>query len=293
LYVADTGHNTVIECTQDGRTMRRFGMNAPDFMDGMGSAAAFRRPRGLATGRDTVYVCDTGNHALRRIRIIDGDVQTLVGSGRPGQPVDGATGAGRSVSLNQPWSLAVAEDRVFVALAGCNQIWAFDHGQKRLVHIAGSGALALVDGDGRENAFAQPAALTLVHSLLYVVDSAASAVRSLQIGSGKVQTLIGQGLFEFGDVVGTRAEARLQYPLAITKDPDTAYLWILDSYNNTIRKLKLGGGEVTRFEVQHKLQFPTAMAVSSGSLWIANTNAHEILRVDSLTGAVRRLPVGE
>ena len=31
----------------------------------------------------------------------------------------------------------------------------------------------------------------------------------------------------------------------------------------------------------------------AGALWIANTNAHEILRVDVATGAARRLPVGE
>ncbi|HTD29171.1 MAG TPA: hypothetical protein VK660_07240, partial [Xanthomonadaceae bacterium] len=135
--------------------------------------------------------------------------------------------------------------------------------------------------------------VALVHALLYVVDSGASAVRSLQTASGKVQTLLGQGLFEFGDAVGTRTDARLQYPTAIAKDPDTAHLWILDSYNNAIRKLKLGGGEVTRFDVSHKLDYPAAMAVSGGSLWIANTNAHEILRVDTSNGSVRRLPIGE
>lgn len=293
MYIADTGHHAIVECTLEGRIMRRFGGGPADFMDGLGSAAAFRRPRGVAIGRDAVYVCDTGNHALRRIRITDGEVQTLAGNGRAGQPVDGAAGAGRSVSLNQPWSLAVSEDRVYVALAGCNQVWAYDHGQKRMVYIAGSGALALVDGDGRESAFAQPAGLALVHAMLYVVDSAASAVRSVQTGSGKVQTLVGQGLFEYGDVAGSRADARLQYPLAIAKDPDTAHIWVLDSYNNAIRKLKLGGGEVTRFDLSAKLQCPAAFAVTSGALWIANTNAHEILRVDSSSGAVRRLPVGE
>jgi hypothetical protein len=293
LYIADTGHHQVLECTHEGRVMRKFGSHLADFMDGLGGAAAFRRPRGLAIGRDMVFVCDTGNHALRRIRLVDGDVQTLAGNGKPGQPIDGAIGVGRSVSLNQPWSLASAEDRIFISLAGCNQIWAYDRVNNKLVLVAGSGALALVDGDGRESAFAQPSGLALVHALLYVTDSGGSAVRSLQTGSGKVQTLVGQGLFDFGDVVGTRAEARLQYPLAIAKDPDTAHVWILDSYNNEVRKLKLGGGEVSRFAIQAKMMFPTAMAASSGALWIANTNGHEILRVDTSTGSARRLPIGE
>lgn len=293
LYVADSGHHEILECNLEGRVLRRFGGGPADFMDGIGAAAAFRRPRGLAIGRDAVYVCDTGNHALRRIRLTDGDVMTLLGNGRPGQPVDGTTENGRNVPLNQPWSVAVSEDRVFVTLAGCNQIWALDRVQNRIVHIAGSGAFALVDGDGRESAFAQPAGLALVHALLYVTDSGASAVRSLQTGSGKVTTLLGQGLFDFGDVVGSRAATRLQYPLGVAKDPDTAHLWILDTYNNAVRKLKLGGGEVTRFEISAKLQCPSALAVAGGALWIANTNAHEILRVDAATGAARRLPVGE
>lgn len=293
LYVADTGHHAVLECNHDGRVLRRFGGAIADFIDGIGSAAAFRRPRGLAIGRDAVYVADTGNHALRRIRMVDGEVTTLVGSGRPGDSVEGAVGSPRSVSLNQPWSVAVSEDRVFVALAGSNQIWAHDRMQHRFVHLAGSGALALQDGDGRESAFAQPAGVIIVHALLYVADSAASAVRSVQIGTGKTQTLLGQGLFDFGDAVGARADTRLQYPLALAKDPDTANLWVLDCYNNAVRKLKLGGGEVARFELSTKLQCPTAMVVSNGALWIANTDAHEILRVDTSNGAVRRLPVGE
>jgi DNA-binding beta-propeller fold protein YncE len=182
---------------------------------------------------------------------------------------------------------------VYIALAGSNDIWAYEHAKRTLVHVAGSGALGLADGDGRAAALAQPSGMALMHALLYVADSGASAVRSLQTYSGKTQTLIGQGLFEFGDAVGTRAEARLQYPMAVAKDPDTANLWVLDSYNNTIRKLKLGGGVVTQFDLAYKLNCPMAMTATSGALWIANTHAHEILRVDTTNGTARRLPVGE
>jgi hypothetical protein len=293
LYIADTGHHAVLECNLDGRVLRKFGGAVPDFMDGVGAASAFRRPRGLASARDAIYVADTGNHALRRIQLIDGNVTTLAGSGRAGDPIEGAIGSPRSVSLNQPWAVAVSDDRVFVAAAGNNQIWAHDRIQHRFVHIAGAGELGLRDGEGRANAFAQPAGITLVHAMLYVADSAASAVRSVAIGTGKTQTLLGQGLFEYGDKVGVRADTRLQYPVALVKDPDTANLWVLDCYNNAIRKLKLGGTEVAAFESTAKLQHPLAMAIGNGSLWIANTDAHEILRVSTSNGEVRRLPVGE
>lgn len=294
LYVADTGHHCILECTFDGRVMRRFGSGTADFMDGITASASFRRPRGMSMAREILFVADTGNHALRRIRLGDGDVLTVAGCGTPGQPVEGVlSGNARSLALNRPWDVAAAEDRVFIAMAGCNQIWALDRIQNRFMLVAGSGVLGVLDGDGRDTAFAQPSGLALVHSLLYVGDAAGSAVRSLQTSTGKVQTLVGQGLFEFGDTTGQRAEAKLQYPLALVKDPDAPYVWILDTYNNAIKKLRLGGGEVLRFDIEHKLQRPSALAIQQGSLWVANTDAHEVLRIDAASGAVRRLPIGE
>ena len=294
LYVADTGHNCVLECTFDGRVMRRFGSGTADFMDGITAAASFRLPRGLAVARDILYVADTGNHALRRVRLNDGDVLTVAGCGTPGKPQEGVLpGNPRMLALNRPWDIAAAEDRVFIAMAGCNQIWALDRIQNRFMHVAGSGVLGVLDGEGIDSAFAHPAALALVHSLLYVGDAAGSALRSVQISTGKVQTLIGHGLFDFGNTTGQRAEAKLQYPLALAKDPDAPYVWVLDSYNNAIKKLRLGGGEVLRFDIEHKLHRPSALAIQQGSLWVANTDAHEVLRIDASSGAVRRLPIGE
>jgi sugar lactone lactonase YvrE len=293
LYVADTGHHSILECSFEGRVMRRFGSGTADFMDGITAAASFRLPRGLSNSRDMLYVADTGNHALRRIRLSDGDVLTVAGRGTPGQPMEGPIRDARGVALNRPWDVAAAEDKVFIAMAGCNQIWALDRIQNRFVHVAGSGTLGIKDGDGYASMFAQPSGLALVHSLLYISDSAGSAVRSLQVPTGKVQTLIGTDLFDFGDTIGQRAETKLQYPLALAKDPDASFVWVLDSYNNAIKKLRLGGGEVLRFDIEHKLHRPSALAIGQGSLWIANTDAHEVLRIDTGSGAARRLPIGE
>lgn len=293
LYVADSGHHRILECSRDGRVLRQFGTGTAEYNDGTIHAAAFRHPRGLALVRDILFVADTGNNALRRVRLVDGDVFTLVGGGRAGQPSGGVLDLGKRVALSQPWGVAAADDRVYVSLAGNNQIWMYDRGRNSFQFVAGSGDLALADGDADKAAFAQPAGLALAQLMLYVADSGASALRSMQTGTARVQTLIGQGLFEFGDAVGVRAETRLQYPLAVAKDPDTAHLWIADSYNNQLRKLKLGGSEVTRVEVSCKLECPSAIAAHGGALWIANTHAHEVLRVDPTTGTARRLPIGE
>ncbi|MBS0194865.1 MAG: redoxin domain-containing protein [Proteobacteria bacterium] len=293
LYVADSGHHRILECSRDGRVLRHIGTGVAEYNDGTIHAAAFRQPRGLSLMRDILFVADTGNNALRRVRLVDGDVFTIAGAGRAGQPVGGTLDLGKRVALNQPWDVAATDDRVYISLAGNNQIWMYDRARNALQFVAGSGDLSLADGDGEAAAFAQPAGLALAQLMLYVVDSGSSALRSLQLGTRRVQTLLGQGLFEFGNEVGARTATRMQYPLAVAKDPDAACLWIADSYNNQICRLKLGGGEVTRIEVSAKLDCPSAIAAFGGSLWIANTHAHEVLRVDAATGTSVRLPVGE
>lgn len=292
LYVADTGHHRILECTHSGRILREFGTGHGDLVDGAPEDAAFRHPRGLCLVRESLYVADTGNHALRRIRLLDGAVETLAGNGRAGSPREGG-GKAATLPLNQPWGLVGNLDRIIIAMAGSNQLWEYMLGQGQLKLLAGSGELGIADGSARSAMFAHPAALAQVQQTLYVADAASSSIRSLQAAQGQVQTLVGQGLYEFGDQDGQRREARLQFPLAIALDPDSPVLWIADSYNGCLRRLRLGGGDVRTHELPQPLEQPSALAAGPGSLWIANTGAHEVLRYDLASGRLGRLPIGE
>ena len=293
LYVADTGHHRILECTHSGRVLREFGTGHGDLVDGPATDAAFRLPRGLALVREQLYVADSGNHALRRIRLIDGSVETVLGNGRPGEPREVSGAAIPGTPLNQPWDVTGTIDRLYIAMAGTNQIWEYDLSQAKLRPLAGTGEFGITDGATRSVLFAHPAALALVQQTLYVADSASSSVRAIQTQQQTVQTLVGQGLYEFGEQDGQRREARLQLPLGIALDPTSPQLWIADSYNGTLRKLRLGGGEMTTHPLPQPLLQPTALAAGAGSLWIANSGAHEVLRHDFATGKVVRLPIGE
>lgn len=293
LYVSDTGHHRVLECNHDGRVLRQFGSGNPGFLDGGGAECSLYSPRGLTVLKDMLYVADTGNHALRRVKLLDGDVDTLAGNGMAGMPSGAMAGNASELPLNAPWDVVGAFDRLYLAMAGMQQVWEFDLGKRAMRPVAGSGQLALEDGIGSSAAFAQPAGLALVQQTLYVADSSASAIRSLHLANAGVQTLVGHSSFEFGDQDGTRSAARLQYPLALALDPRSPLLWIADSYNDSLKMLRLGGGDLRRFELDYRLQQPAAIAASPGALWVANTNAHEVIRIDLDAGSVRRLPVGE
>ncbi|WP_345295278.1 redoxin domain-containing protein [Luteimonas vadosa] len=293
LYVSDSGHDRILECDPVGRVIRQFGSGGSGLIDGPMELAAFSRPQGLCVQRDYLYVADTGNHAVRRIQLRTGDVETLCGAGWPGQAVEGPITDPRSVALDQPSAVASTTAALYIATRGDNRVWKYDLTNSSLELLAGSGDLAVLDGTGAEASFAEPASLACVQQMVYVCDAAGSAIRSVNGRSGKVTTLLGHGLWEFGQVDGKRTDALLQHPQAIALDPDSPTLWIADSGNDILRTLRLGGGELTTFQLPQRLHAPSALVVADGMVWIADTQAHAVLRLDIHSGALHHVPIGE
>lgn len=293
LYVADSGHHRVLECDHAGRVLRQFGSGDPGFLDGPSDSAALYRPHGLCLQRDTLYVADSGNHAVRRIDLRSGEIVTLLGTGRPGPPVEGLVAEPQSIALDQPRAVTLAGDLLLIACCGDNRIWQYDLGARMLRLAAGSGALAVHDGAGDEAAFAEPVALVAVQQRVYVCDGAGSAIRSLNVRNRQVSTLVGQDAWNHGHADGARSDARLQNPLALALDPDAPLLWIADAGNDLLRTLRLGGGELGTYPLSQPLHGPSGLAVADGVVWIADTDAHAVLRLDTRNGALHHVPIGE
>lgn len=79
--------------------------------DGVGDAARFQHPLGVAWHGGYVYVADTYNHAIRRIDSLTGDVRTVAGQGDAGMQ----DGRGRDARFYEPSGLSAAGDRLYVA----------------------------------------------------------------------------------------------------------------------------------------------------------------------------------
>lgn len=293
LYVADSGHHRVLECDHAGRILRQFGSGNVGFIDGPPELAAFSHPGALCLQRGQLYVVDGGNHAVRRIDLRVGEVDTLCGAGRPGEPVAGVVRNPRDVAFDQPSAVAMVDDSLLVACRGDNRIWKYDLGKDQLDLLAGSGELAIEDGVGVEAAFAEPAALATVQQRVYVCDGAGSAIRTMNVRSKLVKTLVGQGPWSYGCADGVRSDASLQAPQAIALDPDAPVLWIADCGNNQLRTLRLGGGELSTVALQQRLHGPRGLAVGQGAVWIADTDAHAVLRLDVASGGLQHVPIGE
>src|SRR5439155_1339475 len=117
--------------------------------------------------------------------------------------------------LNSPWDLVAFGEHLYVAMAGFHQVWRIDLAGREALAWAGSGHEGIADGPLDEARLAQPSGLALDpgEAVLYVADSEASGIRAIDLPRGKdrkasrVRSLVGQGLFEFGDVDGEGAAA--------------------------------------------------------------------------------------
>ena len=118
-------------------------------------------------------------------------------------------------------------------------------------------------------------------------------MRAVRLLDGRVETLVGQGLYEFGDRDGPVRNVQMQHPMAIVADPSSSLLWIADSYNSKIKALSLRSHEVRSLRIDYRFHEPAGLSLGAGSLWVANTNAHEIVRVDLTSGKATHVPVGE
>jgi peroxiredoxin len=290
IWIADSGNNRLLECDHSGRILRQIGSGNPGFWDGRNREAGFNNPQGMAIVQEALYVADTGNHCVRRVLLQTGEVTTIAGTGALGHDVPGEAQDPRQVRMSAPADLVAFEDKLYIAVSGQHQVWRLDLGRNRLSVLAGNGRLGVTDGDGVDASFAQPSALGLFGHQLLVLDAAGSAIRSINLPDRRVSTLIGSGPWEFGDANGKRDAARLQNPLGVCVDP-RGLAFVADSYNGRIKALNLRTGELRALNLNYHLQEPSGISMAANALWIANTNAHEVVRVDLATGQVRHLTI--
>ncbi len=284
LFIADSGNNRIIVATLDGEVLDVAGSGALGLDDGGFEEATFNHPQGMALYGDALFVADTENHAIRRLDLRRRTVTTVAGTGRQATLRDQG-GTGTAVALNSPWALEIDGNSLYIAMAGAHQIWRMNVQSLQLEPYAGSGTEALVDGSLRSAALAQPSGITADGMRLLFADSESSSIRYADLPpSRQVGTIVGAGLFEFGDRDGFAPNVRLQHPLGIVHH--AGELFVADTYNNKIRRINprstetetlLGTGEAGLHDGE-PAQFdePGGISYADGRLFIADTSNHAI-----------------
>lgn len=289
IAIADSGHHRVLVGRLEDEGLRvgierAVGTPVAGYADG--DSPAFRYPQGLVFEGDRLYVADSGNHAVREISLDSGTVRTIAGTGTQLRTMrDRADGA-----LSSPWDLALVGDTLHVAMAGNHQLWTIDLMSGVATPRTGSGAEELHDGSHLEAALAQTMGIAVAGDMLLAADAESSAIREVDLAlDGGVRTVVGTGLFDFGDVDGEGDAVRLQHPQGVTVAPDGRVL-ICDSYNDSLRWLDRGARRVTTWV--RGLHEPGGLAAGMRGAYVADTNAHRIVVADWVTGEVHPVLVG-
>lgn len=300
LFVADTGHHRVLVTDFNGKNLLDIGSGQEGLKDGDFATAQFNSPNGLALHGDKLFIADTGNHCIRIADLKNRTVKTIVGTGKLGRGISQG-GKAREVDLRSPWDLVYLSGKLYIAMAGSHQIWEMDLAQGLIYPFIGSGFEGIRDGAPMEAWLAQPSGLAIGDGVLYFADSETSAIRMANLKTGFVRTIVGVGLFDFGDRDGLGNSVRLQHPLGICYHDGVVY--IVDTYNHKIKRLypqtracqtfagtgKPGHKDGTLTEAQ--FDEPSGISYADGKLFVADTNNHAIRVIDLQQAIVKTLKV--
>jgi thiol-disulfide isomerase/thioredoxin len=320
FLVADAGHHSLAELAADGETLvRRIGSGERGLVDGGPDDARFSEPNGLclvpeelrAEAGFDVLVADTVNHALRGVRLSDGHVTTVAGTGeqymvggtdnvvaRPDDAPDhdrsgvGYEGAPLGLRLSSPWDVVWSPERAafVIAMAGNHTLWELDLAESTLRRLAGTMNEGLQDGPAAQAWFAQTSGLAVDGTgRVWLADSEVSALRYLDpgpTGGPVVGTAVGAGLFDFGLRDGAADQALLQHPLGVAVLPDGSIV-VADTYNGAIRRYVAGAddapGQVTT--LARDLAEPSDVVVLPAGdgdgleLLVVESAAHRLTRI--------------
>src|SRR5262249_11036894 len=177
LFISDSNHNRIIITSLDGSVQDVIGDGSIGAKDGGFAEAEFNHPQGVALNGDTLYVCDTENHLIRKVDLKARTVETFVGTGEQARNFN-IEGMGKNVALNSPWDALVHNGMLYIAMAGAHQLWVVDLKTGAAKPYAGSGRENHTDGKLLEAALAQPSGVTTDGKSIFFADSEISSIRS-------------------------------------------------------------------------------------------------------------------
>ncbi len=209
----------------------------------VGSEIAY--PSGVAISDSGAFAVASGNsgHRVHFINLVTSSVTVLAGSGNDMF----ADGQGTQASFSAPDGVAISPDDSFAIVAESGTSHRVRHiviATGVVTTLAGNGA-GYVDGVGTLAKFYIPRGVAISPDGAYVLiaDSQNIRVRRLDLKSSIVTTVAGSSTYGYADGIGTYAQFKGVFRLAI--DPTGLFALICDFQNNRVRRLDIASSQVT------------------------------------------------
>lgn len=242
-FICDAGAHSIRKISTTGIITTIAGNGTAGFSGdgGPATAALLNRPFDITEDASgNLYFTDNINYCVRKIDVA-GVITTIAGNG-----VNAYTGDGG------PATAASLSKTAGIVLDGAGNIYIgdqFNHVIRKvntagiITTIAGTGTAAF-SGDGGP---ATAAALSYPNYLIFnsageliITDNGNHRVRKLNLSSGIISTIVGNGVPTFGGDGGPATSASLRYPGGVAYD-GAGNMYIADNVNSRIRKVTPGG----------------------------------------------------
>lgn len=318
LYVADTGNHALrrVDPLTGVVTTITGVRGSSGLVDSINGAPLFKSPEGIIWVNGVLYVSDTGNHLLRKVDLMTGEVSFFAGdmscieeketvSGVEviklvctGQPAgdsaygDSTDGTGKTTAFKGPTGLNSDGTYLYVMDTGSNRI--------RQVKIESGETKSFSFSKNKGVSLRSPAGGDLTGNLLYVAERGNQIVRVLDITelSGAPLTILGGTVGTAGYRYSRGYAAQFNRPVGIAAD-GAGNLYVADTANHTIRKVVISTREVTTVagtpgtagfmnsEFGYPMfNLPRGICVAGDHLYVADSGNHLVRRVNLTNGYV-------